>query len=453
MGRKKTSGLYLRGGFWHIDKVIRGIRLCESTGTNDLREAEEILARRVDQTRQASIFGIRPERTFRQAATKFLMENQHLASISDYAGHLKQLDGYIGDLPLVKVHRGALEPFIKARQKAGRKSKTINLAMGTVRHILNLAADEWMDEHGLTWLERAPKIKLLPTHDERQPYPLDWEEQAHLLHALPEYLRDMALFEVNTGTREQEVCKLRWRWEIDVPELGTSVFLIPKHSVKNREERLVVLNEVAKDVVENQRGRHSEFVFTSRGNPLSSMNNTKWQRGRIRAALDWAVAQRILAEPVEEISEGRYESLVWRINGQRTDRRRVDTVAYTMDDYDAERVSAGLDPIKGSRVKDYDTKQIMRYKALRRFVAQFCPEVRELAGVRVHDLKHTFGRRLRAARVHLETRKVLLGHTNGDITTHYSAAELEELLEAANRVCGGKSRKTPALVVLKRKTG
>ena len=70
------------------------------------------------------------------------------------------------------------------------------------------------------------------------------------------------------------------------------------------------------------------------------------------------------------------------------------------------------------------------------------------ANLRVHDLKHTFGRRLRAAGVPLETRKVLLGHRNGDITTHYSAPELEELIEAANRVCE-QSGKTPALVVLK----
>ena len=40
-----------------------------------------------------------------------------------------------------------------------------------------------------------------------------------------------------------------------------------------------------------------------------------------------------------------------------------------------------------------------------------------LPHLRVHDLKHTFGRRLSAARVPLETCKVLLGHRNGDITT------------------------------------
>ena len=52
----------------------------------------------------------------------------------------------------------------------------------------------------------------------------------------------------------------------------------------------------------------------------------------------------------------------------------------------------------------------------------------------------------------LETRKVLLGHRNGDITTHYSDPELEELLESANKVREEQSGKSPVLVVLKQKT-
>lgn len=44
--------------------------------------------------------------------------------------------------------------------------------------------------------------------------------------------------------------------------------------------------------------------------------------------------------------------------------------------------------------------------------------------VRVHDLKHTFGRRLRAAGVTFEDRQDLLGHKSGRVTTHYSAAAL-----------------------------
>ena len=73
----------------------------------------------------------------------------------------------------------------------------------------------------------------------------------------------------------------------------------------------------------------------------------------------------------------------------------------------------------------------------------------DLEQVRVHDLKHTFGRRLRAAGVSFEDRQDLLGHKSGRITTHYSAAELSRLIESANTVCQRRERK-PELLVLRR---
>lgn len=71
----------------------------------------------------------------------------------------------------------------------------------------------------------------------------------------------------------------------------------------------------------------------------------------------------------------------------------------------------------------------------------------ELPNVRVHDLKHTFGSRLRAAGVSLEDRQDLLGHKAARITTHYSSAELLNLWEAANKVSTENQR--PVLTLLK----
>ena len=69
MARKRTPGLRKRGRFWHIDKRIRGFgTLRESTGTGELEEAERYLARRLEEIRQASVYGVRPRRTFREAA-------------------------------------------------------------------------------------------------------------------------------------------------------------------------------------------------------------------------------------------------------------------------------------------------------------------------------------------------------------------------------------------------
>ena len=68
----------------------------------------------------------------------------------------------------------------------------------------------------------------------------------------------------------------------------------------------------------------------------------------------------------------------------------------------------------------------------------------------MHDLKHTFGRRLRAAGVSFEDRQDLLGHRSGRITTHYSGAELSKLIDAANQVCDRGTEKRPEFVVLRR---
>lgn len=96
----------------------------------------------------------------------------------------------------------------------------------------------------------------------RKPYPLTWEEQRKLFQTLPGHLQRMALFKVNTGCREREVVELRWGWEVRVPELDTTVFILPEWLTKNGEERVILLNSIARKVVKEARGIHSERVFT-----------------------------------------------------------------------------------------------------------------------------------------------------------------------------------------------
>ncbi len=359
MAQRRTPGLIKRGGVWHIDKIVRGTRIRESTGTGDLAEAEKFLACKTEELRQVSIYGVRPKRSFRQAATRYLNEADKV-SLDDDALHLRQLDPFIGDLPLEAVHMGTLQAFIESRKGDGVKKRTINYALQTVRHILNICAGEWLDESGRPWLDRAPKIKMLRETDKREPYPLSWEEQSKLFNEMPPFLLKMALFTVNTGCRDSEVCGLRWDYEVEVPELNTTVFIIPAEAVKNRQDRLVVLNRVALAVVEEQRGKHLSHVFTnSKGGPMVRMCREAWRTARKKA---------------------------------------------------------------------------------------------EMPDVRVHDLRHTFGRRLRSGGVSFEDRQDLLGHKSGRITTHYSQAELENLIAAANTVCGENSRNSPTMVLLKKKT-
>jgi integrase len=273
----------------------------------------------------------RPLEPFEQAAAKFVLDHQHKRSLSDDVGRLKGLMPAIGNVPLDKLHMGTLQTWIEQRRRLGVAVGTINHGLQVVRRILNLAASEWMDERGLTWIMAPAEIKLLSNHDKRTPYPLSWAEQTRLFSELPPHLAEMALSAVNTGCRDAEICNLLWDWEVDVPEPGTSIFIIPGSRVKNGDERLVVLNRIARSVVEARRGWHVTNVFTFGCAPVKHMLNSAWKKARARAGLDQ---------------------------------------------------------------------------------------------VRVHDLKHTFGRRLRAAGVSFEDRQDLLGHRSGRITSHYSAAEL-----------------------------
>jgi integrase len=189
---------------------------------------------------------------------------------------------------LIKLHDATLAPYISKRLADGRSHKTINLALAIVRRILNLAARSWRDEEsGKTWLETPPLIKLLPLVGfQREPRPIAWFEQKRLFEVLPKHLQSMALFMLNSGVRDEVVCGLKWEWEIDIPELETSVFLVPKDSVKGRKrDRILVCNKVAKQIIETQRGLHDEYVFIYQNHRIETMNNTAWQRARKLASL------------------------------------------------------------------------------------------------------------------------------------------------------------------------
>jgi integrase len=119
---------------------------------------------------------------------------------------------------------------------------------------------------------------------QRAPYPLSIEDEWLLFSELAGHLASMVLFKVNTGLREQEVVKLRRSWEVAVPELSTSVFVIPRDYVKNGLDPYVILNRIARSVIERCRRQHPEFVFTRAGRPVTKIYNSGWKVARHRAS-------------------------------------------------------------------------------------------------------------------------------------------------------------------------
>jgi integrase len=363
-------GLRQKGGIWQIEKRCRfapGGWLRESTGTSSRTEAEQILIRRLAEMEEVARRHEDVIYTFEEAALRYLTEIAHKSSADTFAMHLDKLFPFIGHLPVAHVHDGTILPFVEHERERGLAPKSINNALGIVATVLIRAARVWRDADGRPWLMQAPaRISRLSVKGaQARPYPLSWAEQDRLIKALPRHVADAVLFAVNTGCREQEVCQLRWDWEVALPDMKTSVFILPASITKTSTERVVVLNTIARRVIESRRGKHNGYVFTYRGNAIGKLNNSAWKRA-------------------------------WRLVGLPTEK--------------------GI--LKG-----------------------------------VHNLRHTFGKRLRSAGVPLETRKALLGHANGDITTHYSAAELQELINAVEAIVNQNRRETPNLMLIGQRTG
>lgn len=350
---KPSPGLRKRGGVWHIEKTIAGQRVYQSTGETDLEKAERYLAKVVEDIRKVRVYGESIPRTFDEAAARYVEEFDHKRSMDRDVVTLKLVMPYIGHLRLEQVHVGALEAFIRDRQADGISAGTLNRDMAIVRRVLTLAARLWRDELGKPWLATPPMLPNIKGQA-RKPRPITWEEQARLMRALPGYLAEMALFMLNTGLRDQELCTLTWEHEAKVNGMEASVFIVEEGTAKNKRERIVPLNAIARSIIESKRGE-GKHVFTFEGNKLSRMTNKAWCKARDAAGLH---------------------------------------------------------------------------------------------DVRVHDLRHTFGMRLRAVGVSFEDRQDLLGHHAGRITTHYSRVEIARLIECVELLC--EDKKKPELTLIRR---
>ena len=101
--------------------------------------------------------GIPAEHSWQAAVVQYLEDGVGKLSLDYDKAHFQKLDPYLRGYRLRNLSMSALRPFIRDRkQKDGVANGTINRALETVRHVLNVARDE-RDQSaradGIGWLE------------------------------------------------------------------------------------------------------------------------------------------------------------------------------------------------------------------------------------------------------------------------------------------------------------
>ena len=143
-----------------------------------------------------------------------------------------------------------------------------------IRAILNKAHKHWK------WLESVPIIRMRKFENKRLRW-LTKKESQRLLAELPPHLKDMASFTLATGLRQANVTGLQWS-EVDL--IKGHALIHPDQS-KTKRAIPVPLNSDALEILKQQRGRHSEYVFTYQGKPVSRCNNHAWLKALKRAGI------------------------------------------------------------------------------------------------------------------------------------------------------------------------
>ena len=270
-------GIYRRPNtrYWWIATTLpSGRRIRQSAGTEDREEAEALLAKiKLDAYREAH-FGVKPHRSWQEAVVRYLEVKTSLRSIRDVKRICRQLHPYLGNLTLNQINGDVVWRVVQGELKKGNTPATINRYLATIRCLLRMARDEWQ------WLDSVPKVRLLPGEVERDRW-LTRAEADRLIAACPPHLALIVRYALATGCRAREILDLEWN-RVDLQRHTAWL-----NKTKNGTPRGVPLNRDAVAVLCEQIGKHPQYCFTFRGEPIkANISNKGWFAALKKAGIE-----------------------------------------------------------------------------------------------------------------------------------------------------------------------
>jgi len=141
------------------------------------------------------------------------------------------------------------------------------------------------------------------------------QEAKRLLIQLPEHIRAMAEFTLATGLKESYILGLKWD---DISLNSKLIFILPSGKAYSK-TICVFLNNWAIGILMEQKGKHSEWVFTYKGSPIKRASNTSWKNALEHAGIvPYKKYQKSKHDeepmycPIEFSERYKYHKFIWR---------------------------------------------------------------------------------------------------------------------------------------------
>jgi integrase len=268
--------IYQRGKskIWYIRFEVNGLEVHRSAKTKIKQEALELHDKlKSDAWKQVKL-GEKPKFSWRDAVVRFMEESTRQHQDNDILA-LRWLDPYLSSMKLSDINRDTLQFLLKEKKKEGVMNATANRIVQFVRVILNKAHKEW------SWIDSVPTVKLLEEPKRRIRF-LTQEEATRLLNELPEHLNLMARFSLATGLRQSNVTGLEWS-QVDLTRRKAWVH---HDQAKAGKAIPVPLNNEAILVLRECQGKHDQYVFTYKQNPVKRTSCKAWWKALARAGIE-----------------------------------------------------------------------------------------------------------------------------------------------------------------------
>jgi len=271
--------MFKRGGVWWTCIRYEDKKVQKSLETDDRRLAQAIEAKIRAEIAEGKFFDkpVGQSKTFKDMMEKFMQEHAPKVSKNmqkSYASSLKHLAIFLGNSKLSDIKPKLISEYKVLRKNKGIKPATINRELAMLSKAFNLAVKEW------EWVKdnpvsRVPKEK----EDNERDRWLNAEDEKRLLENSLSWLKDIIIFDLNTGLRQDELLSLQWS-RVD---LFRKIIIIQES--KNGKPRTIPLNQIALDILmekSKRRNLKSDLVF------LSNMS-TKIDRHNLRRAFNIAL--------------------------------------------------------------------------------------------------------------------------------------------------------------------
>jgi integrase len=236
---------------WVIRGTLRGIRVEESTGTDDKRYAEEIRAKREGEILKVSIYGRAVTASFAEAALSYI-EN------GGSRRFLEAVIRHFGTMPLVKIDQDTIEmgasKIYPTGSAATKNRQFFTPTLAVMRHAA---------QRGLCTCPIVTRPKLKPGRVRW----LTLEEAERLIAACSKHLRPLVIFMLYTGARVGEALWLDWRC-VDLQRRHVTFT-----KTKNGEARGVPLNNRVVAALANLTNRDGEVFRRPDGLPYQHLKH------------------------------------------------------------------------------------------------------------------------------------------------------------------------------------